>query len=444
MYLNGETEIGYDYSYTTAWHTTYDECGNKESLYRTYTLKEGENVRWKLFNKTTQQTIIMDREDLDIWTVPTIECFPETQEIVLIGPRMSEAVDRMIKISYDGTVLASRDLNILGSSFERVEKGLYKYNNKKGECCLLDKDGRVINFKELWDKKTFSYQYLSPLNNITLFYYHKKEDNSKDAEVTFSFQNGDQIYAKVLLEDSRYQFYPYVTTENTEECYALDEKDRMLSPEEFIENLTKNPLVDRLDIEEKQTKENREEKRLAAKKRLNDQINIPTIETPEEQDHSFVSYDEKYGDCILHDKNNNTINLNSLWICSMTQNVFLTQVEVNDVQLTENKSLVGTVTFAIDGNVDEIYAKLLVEEGTPQFYPWITTNLLDGVYSLEKDNKRLSPKEFIEKLVSSEVVDELSCISYNESVEGYRKSYAAKNLLDSKIKEYQSTKVHKK
>ena len=45
MYLNGETEIGYDYSYTTAWHTTYDECGNKESLYRTYTLKEGENVR---------------------------------------------------------------------------------------------------------------------------------------------------------------------------------------------------------------------------------------------------------------------------------------------------------------------------------------------------------------------------------------------------------------
>ena len=128
----------------------------------------------------------------------------------------------------------------------------------------------------------------------------------------------------------------------------------------------------------------------------------------------------------------------------MTQNVFLTEVEVNDVRLTKNKSLVGTVTFAIGGNVDEIYAKLLVEEGTPQFYPWITTNLLDRVYSLEKDNKRLSPKEFIEKLVSSEVVAELSCISYNESVEGYRKSYAAKNLLDSKIKEYQSTKVHKK
>lgn len=81
-------------------------------------------------------------------------------------------------------------------------------------------------------------------------------------------------------------------------------------------------------------------------------------------------------------------------------------------------------------------------KGTPQFYPWITTNLLDRVYSLEKDNKRL--KEFIEKLVSSEVIAELSCISYNESVEGYRKSYAAKNLLDSKIKEYQSTKVHKK
>ena len=128
----------------------------------------------------------------------------------------------------------------------------------------------------------------------------------------------------------------------------------------------------------------------------------------------------------------------------MTQNVFLTQVEVNDVRLTKNKSLVGTVTFAVDGNVDEIYAKLLVEEGTPQFYPWITTNLLDGVYSLEKDNKRLSPKEFIEKLVSSEVIAELSCISSDESVEGYRKSYAAKNLLDSKIKEYQSTKVHKK
>ena len=72
-------------------------------------------------------------------------------------------------------------------------------------------------------------------------------------------------------------------------------------------------------------------------------------------------------------------------------NVFLTQVEVNDVQLTKNKSLVGTVTFAIGGNVDEIYAKLLVEEGTPQFYPWIMTNLLDRVYSLEKDNKRLSP-----------------------------------------------------
>lgn len=82
----------------------------------------------------------MDREDLDIWTVPTIECFPETQEIALIGPRRRlNAVERMIKISYDGTVLASRDLNILGSSFERVEKGLYKYNNKKGECCSLIK-----------------------------------------------------------------------------------------------------------------------------------------------------------------------------------------------------------------------------------------------------------------------------------------------------------------
>lgn len=51
---------------------------------------------------------------------------------------------------------------------------------------LLDKDGHVINFKELWDKKTFSYQYLSSLNNITLLYYHKKEDNSKDAEVTLT------------------------------------------------------------------------------------------------------------------------------------------------------------------------------------------------------------------------------------------------------------------
>lgn len=49
----------------------------------------------------------MDREDLDIWTVPTIEYFPETQEIVLIGPRRRlNAVERMIKISYDGTVFS--------------------------------------------------------------------------------------------------------------------------------------------------------------------------------------------------------------------------------------------------------------------------------------------------------------------------------------------------
>ena len=210
------------------------------------------NEDWKIVQETAHGELktIYSKEECDNMWLRFVESTTEENDIVLAGANEEKYIIK--RISKDGYYVKSEncwDKAQAQSPIYRIDWGVYAID-VYDSVILLDKHLAYPN--EICSTLQRFCRYTVDIERPTAKLRGKEP--GKYVELDISYGTTDTIHALCSLEEkTKLQFYPFITSDRTQEVIELGTKDEMLHKGDFALRLAKNNFM--LDLAEELKKE---------------------------------------------------------------------------------------------------------------------------------------------------------------------------------------------
>ena len=230
------------------------------------------NKDWKLIrsNYPGEAKTIYSKEEADNMRLLYAEYTEEQKNIILAGSTDDNYIIKKLNINgYVSDSYKWEKANGVKSPIYRIDEGIYGIDIRNGfQIWSENKDiPQDINY---YLREIFTWD-LSELGNAT----HTKIGNivkGKYFDVDISYGSTDTLHAMCSLEsESKLKYFPYITSERTQEVIEL--ADKMLYLGGLFGSFKNDPYAEELANAIKEDKEKQEEKASKAKQLLLTKIN---------------------------------------------------------------------------------------------------------------------------------------------------------------------------
>ena len=208
------------------------------------------NKDWKIVQETAHGELktIYSKEECDNMRLNFVESAKEENNIVLAGVNEKNYIIK--RISKTGYVESQNcwDKTQAQSPIYRIDWGVYGINIYNSAILLT----KLLDYPRDICDALYRHNYILNLKRPTAKLRGKEP--GKYVELDISYGTTDTIHVLCSLEEkTKLQFYPFITSDRTQEVIELGTKDEMLYEGDFALRLAKNNFM--LDLAEELKKE---------------------------------------------------------------------------------------------------------------------------------------------------------------------------------------------